>query len=166
MSGDIYYFNERTQVSSWVPPRDWIEPSPAQAVVPSPVQAATSSSTPVASSVKAASDSQAARVLQDAQKAMNDFELSDSDDASELDTAPLGGTDSNQAAEATAGSDKTVGLSSELEPELQSGKMYTRRESNVILQEAQNAMKDFELSDSDDDNSDMDIDNDPIFSTV
>ena len=97
---------------------------------------------------------------------MNDFELSDSDDASELDTAPLGGTDSNQAAEATAGSDKTVGLSSELEPELQSGKMYTRRESNVILQEAQNAMKDFELSDSDDDNSDMDIDNDPIFSTV
>ena len=153
-------------MSSWVPPRDWIEPSPAQAVALSPVQAATSSLTPAASSVGADSGVQAARVLQDAQKAMDDFELSNSDDASELDTAPSCGADSKMGAEAAARSDKTVGLSSEQKAELQPGKMYTRRESDVILQEAQNAMKDFELSDSDDDGSDIDIDNDPIFSTV
>ena len=57
------------------------------------------------------------------------------------------------------------GLAPQQEPQPQPDKTYTRRESDVILQEAQNAMKDFELSDSDDDDDD-DLDNDPIFSTV
>ena len=155
-------------MSSWVPPRDWIEPTPAQAVAAVSAPAAAVASGPAPASVAVAAGGQAARVLQDAQKAMEDFELSDSDDDAELGigTAPRTDADDMTAAAAAGnGAVSVPGLAPQQELQPQPDKTYTRRESDVILQEAQNAMKDFELSDSDDDDDD-DLDNDPIFSTV
>ena len=89
-------------MSSWVPPRDWIEPTPAQAVAAVSAPAAAVASGPAPASVAVAAGGQAARVLQDAQKAMEDFELSDSDDDAELGIGAAPRTDADDMTAAAA----------------------------------------------------------------